>query len=200
MGSSLFTQKRQLLHRRMRRTVRAFLTEYETPKIVAIHSLSFTLLLRAMQIIILIYSIIYLLIYEQGYQKSDTAIISSVTLKVKGVGYIHTGDNEKMVIDVAGKSLRLDRTTDRIELRRLHRSTIGEQRNLHHDEFYPYRSESISLCGKSQFERSSMRERFRLSESIVHSQCEWSMDGPMSTRSFDDQYNEETDWPLRNGR
>ena len=95
----------------MRRTVRGFLTEYETPKIVAIHSLSFTLLLRAMQIIILIYSIIYLLIYEQGYQKSDTAIISSVTLKVKGVGYIHTGNNDKMVIDVAGKFPFLDPDT-----------------------------------------------------------------------------------------
>lgn len=103
MESSSFVQKRQVLHQRMRRTVREFLTEYETPKIVAIESLSFTLLLRAMQIIILIYSILYLLIYERGYQKSDTSLISSVTLKVKGVGYIHTANNEKMIIDVAGK-------------------------------------------------------------------------------------------------
>ena len=87
MNSTLFGQKRHLLQKRMRRTARIFLTEYETPKIVAIHSLSLTILLRVMQIMILVYSIIYLLIYERGYQKADTAIISSVTLKVKGVGF-----------------------------------------------------------------------------------------------------------------
>jgi hypothetical protein len=55
-----------------------------------------------MQIIILTYTILYLLLYEKGYQKHDTTIISAITLKVKGIGYIRTETNETIVIDVAG--------------------------------------------------------------------------------------------------
>ena len=99
--SSLFKQ-----HHRLRRTltkaVVGVFTEYETPKLVLIRSLTISILLRIMQIIILIYSILYLLLYEKGYQKQDTTIISAITLKVKGIGYIHTPDNETRVIDVAG--------------------------------------------------------------------------------------------------
>jgi preprotein translocase subunit Sec61beta len=79
-----------------------FFSEYETPKLVLIHSFTFAILLRIMQIIILTYSVLYLLLYEKGYQKQDSAIISSVTLKVKGIGYIQISPNETMVMDVAG--------------------------------------------------------------------------------------------------
>lgn len=84
-----------------RNAVHGYFTEYETPKLVLIHSLKFAVLLRILQIIILTYSIIYLLIYEKGYQKHDTSIISSVTLKVKGIGYIQTARNQTIVTDVA---------------------------------------------------------------------------------------------------
>lgn len=80
-----------------------FVTEYETPKIVMIHSYAITILLRFLQIILLIYSIGYLLIYQKGYQKLDTSIISSITLKVKGIGYIHTSDNNSYIVDGSGK-------------------------------------------------------------------------------------------------
>lgn len=80
-----------------------FITEYETPKIVMIHSYAITSLLRLMQIILLLYSIFYLLLYEKGYQKRDTAIISSITLKVKGIGHIHTPDNQFYVFDGSGR-------------------------------------------------------------------------------------------------
>jgi hypothetical protein len=90
----------------MRRAIYSFLTEYETPKIVSIHSLTFGILLRFIQAILLVYAIIYLLLYEQGYQKKDSNIISSITLKVKGVGYIETLNNQTIVIDVAGKNDR----------------------------------------------------------------------------------------------
>jgi hypothetical protein len=80
-----------------------FVSEYETPKIVTIHSFTVTTLLRILQVILLIYSGCYLLIYEKGYQKQDTAIISSITLKVKGIGYIETTRNETYVIDGAGR-------------------------------------------------------------------------------------------------
>ncbi|CAF0888143.1 unnamed protein product [Rotaria sp. Silwood1] len=78
-----------------------YFTEYETPKLVLIHSAKYAGLLRIIQIIILIYSIIYLLIYKKGYQKQSTAITSSITLKVKGIGYVHTQEDETIIIDVA---------------------------------------------------------------------------------------------------
>lgn len=85
--------------------VLGFLSEYETPKLVLIHSYTFAILLRIMQIIILVYSVLYLLLYEKGYQKQDTAIISSVTLKVKGIGYINSLRHQTTVMDVAGRCL-----------------------------------------------------------------------------------------------
>ena len=80
-----------------------FVTEYETPKIVMIHSYAITTLLRVMQVMLLLYSIFYLLLYEKGYQKQDTAIISSITLKVKGIGHIQTPDNQFYVFDGTGR-------------------------------------------------------------------------------------------------
>jgi preprotein translocase subunit Sec61beta len=100
-SSSLF-KSRHRLGKNAKSGFLSFFSEYETPKVVLIHSFTFAVLLRIMQIIILIYSVLYLLIYEQGYQKHDTAIISSVTLKVKGIGYINTTQNQTIVIDVAG--------------------------------------------------------------------------------------------------
>jgi len=79
-----------------------FLTEYETPKIVMIHSYSITVLLRILQIILLCYYLFYVLFYEKGYQKQDTSVISSITLKVKGIGYIHTRNNETYAFDGTG--------------------------------------------------------------------------------------------------
>ena len=87
----------------LKETLFGYFTEYETPKLVLIHSLKFAVLLRLMQIIILIYSVVYLLIYKKGYQMQDTSIISAVILKMKGVGYVQLSDNRTIVIDVAGK-------------------------------------------------------------------------------------------------
>ncbi|CAF1590347.1 unnamed protein product, partial [Didymodactylos carnosus] len=78
-----------------------FVTEYETPKIVTIHSLKFTLLLRITQVVILLYGVLYMLIYDKGYQKKDATIISSVTIKVKGIGYSRSAKNELVIIDGA---------------------------------------------------------------------------------------------------
>ncbi|CAF4149919.1 unnamed protein product [Rotaria magnacalcarata] len=81
--------------------VRGFVYEYETPKIVTIHSISIALMCRLIQLLILIYGIIYLMIHKKGYQETDTSIISSITLKVKGIGYNQTGQNQTLVIDGA---------------------------------------------------------------------------------------------------
>ncbi len=102
MDSNSLSGYRHHISSKMKSALHGYFTEYETPKFVLIHSFRFALLLRIMQIAILTYSIIYLLIYEKGYQKQDTAIISSVTLKAKGIGYVNVTQNKTIVIDVAG--------------------------------------------------------------------------------------------------
>jgi hypothetical protein len=79
---------------------RGFVYEYETPKIVTIHSISsksdqiiqmrkmysfalVALMCRIIQLLILIYGVAYLMIHKKGYQVTDTSVISSITLKVK---------------------------------------------------------------------------------------------------------------------
>jgi hypothetical protein len=102
MVSNSSSTYRHCISSNLKSAIHGYFTEYETPKFVLIHSFKFALLLRIMQIIILIYSILYLLLYEKGYQKQDTTIISSVTLKAKGIGYVNITQNKSIVIDVAG--------------------------------------------------------------------------------------------------
>lgn len=102
MNTILSGRKHCSFRQFMKELLYGFVTEYETPKIVMIHSYAITTLLRVMQIILLLYSIFYLLLYEKGYQKQDTSIISSITLKVKGIGYSHTQNNQTYVFDGSG--------------------------------------------------------------------------------------------------
>ncbi|CAF2972340.1 unnamed protein product [Rotaria sp. Silwood2] len=101
MDSNSSSKKRYSFGKSLKKFFKGYLTEYETPKLVAIHSAKYAGLLRILQIIILTYSVIYLLIYEKGYQKQSTTITSSVTLKVKGIGYVLTSENQTMIIDGA---------------------------------------------------------------------------------------------------
>ncbi|CAF1583678.1 unnamed protein product [Rotaria sp. Silwood1] len=101
MDSNPSSKKRYHFGKSLNNFLKGYLTTYETPKLVSIHSSKYAVLLRILQIIILIYSIIYLLIYEKGYQKQSTTIISSATLKVKGIGYIHVPVNQTIIIDGA---------------------------------------------------------------------------------------------------
>ena len=103
VGKTSFHKVGSRFGKNMKYAIQGYFTEYETPKLVLIHSARFGVLLRIMQIIILVYSVLYLLIYEKGYQKQDTAIISSITLKVKGIGYIRAQQGLPTVVDVAGK-------------------------------------------------------------------------------------------------
>ncbi|CAF3914195.1 unnamed protein product [Rotaria sp. Silwood2] len=101
MNSHPSFKDRYHIGKSMKNFLMGYFTEYETPKLVSIHSAKYAGLLRIIQIIILIYSTIYLLIYEKGYQKQSTTITSSVTLKVKGIGYVLTSENQTMIIDGA---------------------------------------------------------------------------------------------------
>ncbi|UJR33642.1 hypothetical protein I4U23_021075 [Adineta vaga] len=74
-------------------------TEYETPKIVTIHSYSIALTCRFVQLLILFYAFGYLMWYKRGYQERDPSLISSVTLKVKGVASLTR--NQTITLDNA---------------------------------------------------------------------------------------------------
>ncbi len=54
-----------------------------TNKLVLILISLVALMCRLIQLLILIYGIVYLMIHKKGYQEIDTSIISSITLKVK---------------------------------------------------------------------------------------------------------------------
>ena len=113
----------------LKELVYGFVTEYETPKIVMIHSCAITSLLRIMQILLLFYCVFYLLIYQKGYQKQDTSIISSVTLKVKGIGYIRTSKNQTYVFDGTGMLAKILSIYQRIFslcIQRLYYPSIGK--------------------------------------------------------------------------
>ncbi|CAF5022357.1 unnamed protein product [Rotaria sp. Silwood1] len=101
MTSKTSFKSRHRIRKSLKNAFTEYFTEYETPKLVVIHSAKYAGLLRIMQILILIYSVAYLLIYEKGYQKQDTAPISSITLKVKGIGTVNTPDNKTIIMDVA---------------------------------------------------------------------------------------------------
>ncbi|CAL8070149.1 unnamed protein product [Calicophoron daubneyi] len=62
------------------------LFEYETPKLVRISNLKIGITQRLLQLLILIYIVCWVLIYEKAYQISEPAKCS-VTTKVKGVGF-----------------------------------------------------------------------------------------------------------------
>ncbi|CAF3350178.1 unnamed protein product [Rotaria sp. Silwood1] len=101
MNSTSSFKNRYRVGKTLKNMLMGYFTEYETQKLVVIYDTKYTVLLRIMQIIILIYSTIYLLLYEKGYQKQTTTITSSVTLKVKGIGYAHIPGNQTMIIDGA---------------------------------------------------------------------------------------------------
>ncbi|CAF1458698.1 unnamed protein product [Rotaria sordida] len=78
-------------------------TEYETPKIITIHSYSIALTCRFVQLVIVFYAFAYLMWHKRGYQDRDPSLISSVTMKVKGIGTFNSSriitlDNADFII------------------------------------------------------------------------------------------------------
>ncbi|CAL8356902.1 unnamed protein product [Merluccius merluccius] len=77
----------------------AFVTDfftYETTKSVLVKSWSVGIVNRIVQLLIVIYFIGYVFLYEKAYQETDTGVESSVMTKVKGFGY-----QSNQVLDVA---------------------------------------------------------------------------------------------------
>nr|AFQ41092.1 purinergic receptor P2X4 subunit variant 2 [Cavia porcellus] len=80
--------------------LRAFLFEYDTPRIVLIRSRKVGLMNRAVQLLILAYVIGWVFLWEKGYQEKDS-VVSSVTTKAKGVAQTNTSQLGFRIWDVA---------------------------------------------------------------------------------------------------
>ncbi|KAG8597725.1 hypothetical protein GDO81_002369 [Engystomops pustulosus] len=74
--------------------------DYNTPRIALIKSRKVGLLNRVIQLLILAYVIGWVFVWEKGYQDFDS-VVSSVTLKVKGVAVTNTSDLGYRIWDVA---------------------------------------------------------------------------------------------------
>ncbi|CAH8838282.1 unnamed protein product [Trichobilharzia szidati] len=77
------------------RSVLSGLLEYETQKVVQIHSTKIGLTFRLIQLGIILYVILWVMIYEKGYQSFDQAV-SGVTAKLKGIAFANVTDNPKL--------------------------------------------------------------------------------------------------------
>nr|XP_005989067.1 PREDICTED: P2X purinoceptor 4 [Latimeria chalumnae] len=77
-----------------------FLFEYDTARIVVIKSRKVGLMNRIVQLAILAYIIGWVFVWEKGYQEFDS-VVSSVTIKVKGVAVTNTSDLGRRIWDVA---------------------------------------------------------------------------------------------------
>ncbi|XP_053187947.1 P2X purinoceptor 1 isoform X2 [Scomber japonicus] len=76
-----------------------FFFEYETPRQVLVRNRRVGVVCRLIQLGVLAYIILWVFVYEKGYQSTDTAV-SSVSTKMKGVGYTNVSGEER-VWDVA---------------------------------------------------------------------------------------------------
>ncbi|CAH8509362.1 unnamed protein product [Schistosoma intercalatum] len=71
------------------------LLEYETQKVVQIHSKKIGVTFRLIQLGIILYVVLWVMIYEKGYQSFDQAV-SGVTAKLKGVAFANVTNNPSL--------------------------------------------------------------------------------------------------------
>ncbi|VDP99268.1 unnamed protein product [Trichobilharzia regenti] len=71
------------------------LIEYETQKVVQIHSKKIGITFRLIQLGIILYVILWVMLYEKGYQSFDQAV-SGVTAKLKGVAFANVTSNPEI--------------------------------------------------------------------------------------------------------
>ena len=72
-------------------------TGYDTPNIVTIRSRYLAVLHKVEQLTILLYLIVWVFIYNHGYQYIDKAAVSAVTSKVKGIS--HSASHDRSIAD-----------------------------------------------------------------------------------------------------
>ncbi|CAH8605267.1 unnamed protein product [Dicrocoelium dendriticum] len=68
------------------------LLEYETQKVVQIHSKKVGITFRLIQLGIILYVVLWVMIHEKGYQSFDSAV-SGVTAKLKGIAFANVSND-----------------------------------------------------------------------------------------------------------
>ncbi|XP_042298809.1 P2X purinoceptor 1 isoform X1 [Sceloporus undulatus] len=81
-------------------TVTSFLFEYDTPRMVLVRNKKVGVTFRLIQLVVLAYIIGWVFLYEKGYQSKD-GIISSVSVKLKGLTLTNFSDMGPYIWDVA---------------------------------------------------------------------------------------------------
>ncbi|XP_043938842.1 P2X purinoceptor 1 isoform X2 [Protopterus annectens] len=84
---------------RVREGLEDFFYEYDTPRMVLVKDKKVGVTFRLIQLCVLVYIIGWVFIYERGYQSVD-GIISSVSIKMKGLAYTNTSATGPRVLDV----------------------------------------------------------------------------------------------------
>uniref|UniRef100_A0A8D2Q704 P2X purinoceptor n=1 Tax=Varanus komodoensis TaxID=61221 RepID=A0A8D2Q704_VARKO len=78
----------------------SFLFQYDTPRMVLVHNKKVGVTFRLIQLVVLMYIIGWVFLYEKGYQSKDS-IISSVSVKLKGLTMTNSSDLGPYIWDVA---------------------------------------------------------------------------------------------------
>ncbi|XP_077021696.1 P2X purinoceptor 1 isoform X2 [Tamandua tetradactyla] len=86
--------------RRLQDELAAFFFEYDTPRMVLVRNKKVGLVFRLIQLVVLVYVIGWVFVYEKGYQTSG-GLISSVSVKLKGLAVTHSPGRRPQVWDVA---------------------------------------------------------------------------------------------------
>ncbi|CAL8085893.1 unnamed protein product [Calicophoron daubneyi] len=81
--------------RRNQTTIANGLLEYETQKVVQIHSKKVGITFRLIQLGIILYVVLWVMVYEKGYQSFDQAV-SGVTAKLKGIAFANVTNDSSI--------------------------------------------------------------------------------------------------------
>nr|XP_020031761.1 P2X purinoceptor 1 isoform X2 [Castor canadensis] len=86
--------------RRLQDELAAFFFEYDTPRMVLVRNKKVGVIFRLIQLVVLIYVVGWVFVYEKGYQTSS-GLISSVSVKLKGLAVTQLQGLGPQVWDVA---------------------------------------------------------------------------------------------------
>ncbi|ELK03723.1 P2X purinoceptor 1 [Pteropus alecto] len=86
--------------RRLQDELTAFFFEYDTPRMVLVRNKKVGVIFRLIQLVVLVYVVGWVFVYEKGYQ-SSSGLISSVSVKLKGLAMTQFPGLGPQVWDVA---------------------------------------------------------------------------------------------------
>ncbi|ERE68806.1 sarcoplasmic/endoplasmic reticulum calcium ATPase 2-like protein [Cricetulus griseus] len=99
-GGSILSPSWPTMARRLQDELSAFFFEYDTPRMVLVRNKKVGVIFRLIQLVVLVYVIGWVFVYEKGYQTSS-GLISSVSVKLKGLAVTQLQGLGPQVWDVA---------------------------------------------------------------------------------------------------